>query len=494
MKTYQNTAKWFRGLMLVIGVTTCFLASSSTLFNALLKNNKIYPTGSSSPWISTTKSAIYLPMVFKVYGPVIITVQVDGLKCSVFGETVGYSFKWHRNSILLMQETNSLLTNSAMRTYDGNPIEYTPRSSHTGHTTRGFEFKCEAFDDNENQVGDASVFINDSLFSNPIKGVSLVYFDDAWATQEKIDHTLVTIQRTHLNWVSSWTFHFQDSITSTIIYSKNSGFPNTMSDQNLIYQINKAHQLGLKVALYPQIWITYPDGSASPDERPYIIPSDEWFTSYKNFILGRADIAEQTGVELFTIGVELESTMEYSDKWFDIISSIRNHYHGPIVYSAIACNQPIVEGLKNISWFNALDYVGLSANLQTRSGNFDPSVSELVAVYETMAITMKEVHDIFDKPILFTETIIPSLDGGTISPGDWKTDVADFQEQADFYDAFFQTFANKSWVEGVFGNTWNASQESWYQLDPGWAFGCTFLNKPAERVLTSWYGGTYRGP
>jgi hypothetical protein len=438
-------------------------------------------------------STIYLPVVFKNYGLVNIAQQADGLRCSVRGETVGYSFKWYRNGILLAQETNALLSNASMRTYTGNPAEYTPRSLNTGHTVRGYEFKCEAFSSDSNKVGDASVVINGPLFVGSMKGVNMADWDNACATTEKTDHTLATLMRTHLNWVSIWPIYFQDSISSTVIYTKTTGFPNTIIDQNLIYQINKSHQLGLKVALYPQIWIAYPDGSASPAERGNIVPSDDWFAAYKNFILGRADIAEQTGVDLFTIGVELSSTESYSDKWLDIISTVRSHYNGQITYSTIACCQGGLDRIKSLNWFNALDYIGLSSNLQTRSGNYDPSVSELATFYETLANTMGEIHDTFGKLVIFTETIVPSVDGATISPLDWRTNIPDFEEQADYYDAFFQTFVTKLWVAGIFANTWNASQETWYQLDPGWSTGMTFLNKPAERVVTSWYGGIYGG-
>lgn len=421
-----------------------------------------------------------------------ITQGIDGLTCVVPVGITGHSFKWYRNDILLKGESNSVLTSTAMRTFYGNPAEFTPASSHSGHTVRGYEFTCEVVK-NGSKVGDASVYIGGPCFDGPVKGVNLANWDTAWATRWRSDHTLETLLRTNANWVSIWSMHVQDGIDSTAIREKRSGFPNTVTDDQLIYQIEKAHQFGLKVILYPQIWIAYPDGSASPWERPSIVPSDEWFAAYKDFIVSRANIAERTGVDLFTIGVELESTVRYEDEWLDIISSVRNHYSGPVVYSSIACCQGGLEPLKDITWFATLDYIGLSSNLEARSGNYDPTVTELVEVYEEMAAEMEEIHDTLGKPVIFLETSAPSLDGATISPFDRRDDVPDFQEQADYYDAFFQTFANKPWVMGIFWNQWNVSQELWYRDDRHWPFGVTFLNKPAERVLTSWYGGLYRG-
>ena len=68
----------------------------------------------------------FFPVVFHNYGPVVIEHGSNGLRCSVISSISDYSIKWYRNGILLDQETNSLLTNDAMRTFTGKPEEYTP--------------------------------------------------------------------------------------------------------------------------------------------------------------------------------------------------------------------------------------------------------------------------------------------------------------------------------------------------------------------------------
>lgn len=320
--------------------------------------------------------------------------------------------------------------------------------------------------------------------------MSVTTWDNRFASPEKVDHTLATLLRTNADWISIWSVHFQDGSKATRIYPKRTGFPNTLTDEQFVYFVARAHELGFKVISYPQIWIAGPDGSASPMDRGRIIPSDEWFDAYKSFIGRQAEMASRTGVEMFCIGVELTSTEKREDRWREVIALVRERYAGPLVYSPIVCSLPELGRVKEIPWLTSLDYVGLSMNLETRSGNFDPGVGELVESFERLAHRIDEIYTGTGKEVVILETGAFSLNGCTISPRDWDETVADFQEQADYYEAFFRVFGNKPWVRGMFWNQWNTSQESWYEADVNWPRGVTFLNKPAERVLTSWYGSS----
>lgn len=398
-----------------------------------------------------------------------------------------YSYRWYRNSVTIKGISSANLSNDTMRAFTGNPEEYTPKSSHTDHAIRGYEFKVEVFNSAGGSVGEDSVIIGGPKFEAEMKGINVATWDSEWASPKKVDHTLKTLLRTNANWLSIWSIHFQDGPDATQIYVKTTGHPNTLTDEQFIYLIDKVHELGFKVISYPQIWIAFPDGSGSPWGRSEIVPSDEWFAAYKKFIVHQAEIASRTAVEIFTIGVQLTSTEKREDKWREVISAVREHYTGPIIYSPIACGLPELQRMQEIDWLASLDYVGLSMNLESRSGNYDPGIGELTAHYETIARKIEEVYSIIEKDVIILETGANSLDGGTISPRDWREDIPDFQEQADYYEAFFKVFSNKPWVKGIFWNQWNTSQETWYQDDPQWPFGNTFLGKSAERVLTSWY-------
>ena len=69
---------------------------------------------------------------------------------------------------------------------------------------------------------------------------------------------------------------------------------------------------GLKVLLRPTLELYF-----WAEWRGIIEPSDwdQWFASYEEFITHYAQIAQQTSVELFSIGNELMNSNGYTDKW-----------------------------------------------------------------------------------------------------------------------------------------------------------------------------------
>jgi len=221
-----------------------------------------------------------------------------------------------------------------------------------------------------------------------------------------------------------------------------------------------------------------------------ISPTDEWFESYKNFIVKQADLANQLQIDLFVIGVELPSTINRTDKWLEIISAVRQHYHGPISYAALACNEWAIRKLWTVKWFSHLDYLGLSANLETRSGSRDPTLTELVLHYTALAKLIKQLQQAVDKPVMIFEASIFSVDGATSYR---SSTIPDFQEQADFFEAFLRTFSQYDWVAGIFTGEWQV----WFDPENlrrnsgafySWLTHPTFAYKPAERVVAAWYG------
>ena len=97
--------------------------------------------------------------------------------------------------------------------------------------------------------------------------------------------------------------------SSDLTFSHNC-FSYTISDDDLIDLTRYAKSQGLIVNYKPQV-----DGidfcSNPSSSRGSISPNDwsEWVDSYKSFILHYASIAEQEGVDLFFVGVELDTAV-----------------------------------------------------------------------------------------------------------------------------------------------------------------------------------------
>jgi hypothetical protein len=145
-----------------------------------------------------------------------------------------------------------------------------------------------------------------------------------------------------------------------------------------------------------------------------------------------------------------------------------------------------------IDWWDALDLIGVSCNFDLRTGpgtvggHPDMTVPELLPWYASYRDAIREVSVRFGKPVLVTEVITPSVDGACQWNVAAPSTTPDWQEQADFFEAVFETFDGEAWVKGIVVGQWPVAYESWYHLDPIHARNVAYLGKNAERVIRSW--------
>src|SRR5208337_1113717 len=118
--------------------------------------------------------------------------------------------------------------------------------------------------------------------------------------------------------------------------------------------------LGLSVMVRPLIDFLNPAESA-----PYSV--GEWrqdyeptnvaafFASYQQMIVAEAQVAQQNGAQMLSIGAELDQLAgpQYLTYWTDIIASVRAVFGGALTYSASwnTANQ--------VSFWSELDYEGI---------------------------------------------------------------------------------------------------------------------------------------
>ena len=263
---------------------------------------------------------------------------------------------------------------------------------------------------------------------------------------------------------------------------------NTISDANLRQLIRSAHDRGIRVFLKPMVemdgWTAW-RGSISPSSW------DAWFESYSAFIGHYAAIAQEEGVELFSVGAELKSSNAREDKWRQIISEIRELYGGELTYS----DSELLFGGSLVRFWDALDYIGLSfyypatgTYFSPREFDKDPSLDEVVVnIDDQIRRYLEPTVQQYSLPVMITEMGIPSYDGAGVRPWEWKDlpDSPDFQEQVDYYEAVMRAISNRPWVKAFFWwelifnpqHTWADTNDNMF--DP---FG-----KPAEETLRVWY-------
>ena len=258
----------------------------------------------------------------------------------------------------------------------------------------------------------------------------------------------------------------------------------TMADKYLEAEIRNLRQAGFKVMLKPHIWIGGHnlDSGNWRNKIDYEDPGkrQKWFSSYEKFILGQAELAGRTGVEMLVVGTELVGVSKYTQEWTRLIRKIREIYDGKLTYAAEGMNA------KNIKFWDSLDYIGIDAYfpLTDKSG---PSLDELVRGWKKYQPEMKKLFDKYNKRIIFTEIGFKSVEGTAIKPWEWsKNGSVSEREQALAFEATSLAFKNKAYLAGVFVWKYFTDMNSYEKGNIPKGF--TPYGKKAEEVISRWFG------
>lgn len=271
----------------------------------------------------------------------------------------------------------------------------------------------------------------------------------------------------------------QDSFSSTIIRPD---YRYTVTDKDVATAADKLHALGLKVCMKPivnsadGVWranIYFPEREWG--DKDYW---KEWFDCYTAFLCHYAEIAEETGCEMFCVGCEMLGTEHKVDYWRKAIEEVRKIYHGPIVYNT---NHGKEFGVK---WWDACDYIGTSAYYGVGKVPGD-SMENMKAEWDKQKERLAELSRANGgKQIIFMEIGCRSAKGCAMMPYDFshKEFPYDEDEQANFYESCFRSMWNEPWFAGYFWWDWYTKIP---QRDP--EMGFSIVGKKAEAVVKEWY-------
>ena len=309
------------------------------------------------------------------------------------------------------------------------------------------------------------------------KGMNYVTLSKDRYTSNNSDESLKTLSRTGTKWIGLVTTWYQQSCSSTDIFSSDK----TPSDESIVHAIQTAHSLGMKIMLKPHVELLDTSGGSWRGE--VACTKDDWgawFDSYANFILHYAKLAEENKVEILCLGTELSSVSVIKENlWKDkVVKPVREVYKGPLTYAA---NWD--EEYRDVKFWDSLDYVGIDAYFPL-SDKERPTIEEIKSGWEPWLKDIEEFQAKVNKPIVFTETGYCSAPGTTKVP--WE-EVAhgevDMQLQADCYKALLETFWNKPWFYGVYWWKWGTS----VRLGGPNNRSFTPQNKTAQDVVKKWY-------
>lgn len=305
-------------------------------------------------------------------------------------------------------------------------------------------------------------------------------------TTQQIDSSLQELADTGVNYLTISPGWITSSTTSHNVDRKSS----TPPDSKVVYTINKAHSLGMKVMLKPHLDI------AGGKWRANLNPTDKtkFFINYKNMIMDYANIAVQTGVEQFCVGAELIALSTNPDnktQWKNLIASVKEIYDGPIIYSANADIYSKENEVAKLTFWEDLDYLGMSFYRPLASDDRPTveSIKEKWAHWEQTYILPNK--DLVNKPVIFTETGYRSINGAGLRPWDYtQTGNTDQQEQNDLYKGFFEFWKDKEYFKGVHFWEWEAGTS----IDPASDKDYTPQKKLAQQTIKDYFGGTDTEP
>lgn len=236
---------------------------------------------------------------------------------------------------------------------------------------------------------------------------------------------------------------------------------------------------GVKIMLKPQLWIArgmYTGYLKMESE-------DQWKAleaSYSDFIMEYATLAQETNVELFSIGTELEQFVANRPQyWQNLIKEIRAIYKGKLTY---ASNW---DEYKRVPFWNQLDYIGIDGYFPV-SELETPTVANARAGWQPWKATLKAFAKAQSKQILFTEWGYRSMDYTGKEP--WVSDHTiqgvNLQAQVNVTRAAFEELWSEDWFAGGFVWKWFI-----YHDRVGGVGDNQFTpqNKPAEAVIREYF-------
>jgi hypothetical protein len=291
---------------------------------------------------------------------------------------------------------------------------------------------------------------------------------------------------THANYVSLTIPYYQSNIYSTDIQP---GW-NTPTDQSLTAGIDYIHSKGIKVMLILHL------ESYDGQWRALINPGDRntWYANYTNVLKHIATIGQKEGAEALIIGVELidmASQIQYSDngtRWTSMINQIRPIYSGSISYGANWGEGGWYNEVENINFWDKLDFIGISAYFNLNSGGDVASLKGQWDYWNNREIN--PVHQRWNKDIVFTEIGYRSVSGAHYHPWDYSAGGGvDQTEQANDYQALFDYWTNQAFFKGVQIWVWSTDPNA-----GGQTADYTPQNKPAQQIITQWFGSTGTDP
>ncbi len=258
----------------------------------------------------------------------------------------------------------------------------------------------------------------------------------------------------------------------------------TAQDADVRRWIRQAREAGLSVMLFPILNI---ERRRAGEWRGKLAPSDpdRWWSSYGKFILRYADIAQQEGVDIFSVGSELLSLEGEQARWSALIKEVRGRFKGRLTYSANW------DHFDHVTFWEDLDVAGMTGYFELAYSE-RPTLPELKETWAGAVDVIATYVERAGRPLILTEVGYPSQVGAAAHPWDYTRrqspdPVLQYLSFRAMYEVYRERFASLKPgdslpLHGVF--VWN-----WVGYGGPDDITYTVRGKPAEAILRRWFSG-----
>lgn len=281
-----------------------------------------------------------------------------------------------------------------------------------------------------------------------VTGVSLE-MPDSEIGQEKLD----SIRSIRAEWVSLIPYGFSLKGEAKVQYGgKWQWWGET--EEGCIAIANYAKAAGMKVMLKPHVWVV---GQGWPGEFDLETEEEwqEWESTYRDYILKFAHVADSIDADLYCIGTEYRhASVKREVFWRKLIEEVREIYSGELTYAANWDNY------QRVKFWDLLDYIGVDAYFPV-SKKKEPSLKELRKGWKEVADNLNAFSEKYDKKILFTEYGFKSADyNASPDPPKDQNTRTNFKNQIHSYQVFYESLWGEDFVAGGFLWKWTFRPET----------------------------------
>jgi len=179
----------------------------------------------------------------------------------------------------------------------------------------------------------------------------------------------------------------------------------------------QARQLQLRIMFFPTINLrdeaenaTWWRGNIEPSDWPL------WWSNYTAFNVDLARVAQEEGVEWFSVGTEMASTHRFPDQWRALVAAVKTVYRGKVTYSVN------FDSHDSFTFGDCLDVIGMNTYDPIAKYDEYPSKESVRDAWWWIVNKARTLHARFERPVMITEVGYPSVAHAHVGPWDFRTD------------------------------------------------------------------------